>query len=149
MTFQPHEHEGPPWPGSATYGERMWPVPQRVVQVPDVPILADWGHADCVICAKPATEPTRDLTPQPRKDSAAYRARIAKAIGDIELPSTAQPREELRGEALRRAWLDASYQAGAKEVPTPSAREYVNAILLGAVCWAIIGAGVWFIWWLF
>ena len=52
MTFQPHKHEGPPWPGSATYGERMWPAPQRAQRAPDVPILADWGHKDCTICAE-------------------------------------------------------------------------------------------------
>jgi hypothetical protein len=129
MTFQPHEHEGP-----------------RVVQVPDVPILADWGHAACTICAKPATEPARDITPQPHEDSAAYRSRITKAIGDINLPSTVQPREGLRGEALRQAWLNASYQAGAKEVPAVSVRALAIAISLAVVCWAIIGAGVWFVW---
>jgi len=35
----------------------MPPEPIRVVQVPDVPILADWDHANCGICAKVATEP--------------------------------------------------------------------------------------------
>jgi hypothetical protein len=109
MSSQPHEHEGPPT--------------QRVVQVPDVPILADWDHADCAICVKPATEPVRGMTPQPR--------------------------EELRGEALRRAWLNASYQAGAKEVPAVSVHEYVVALMLGALCWAIIGAGVWLVWRMF
>lgn len=118
MSAQPHEHEGPPWPGSATYGERMWPAPQRVVQVPDVPILADWGHADCAICAKPATEPARGITPQPRA--------------------------ELRGEALRRAWLDASY--GMPLEPVVSIRALTKAYALAAVCWAIIAAGVWFVW---
>jgi len=98
----------------------MWPAPQRVVQVPDVPILADWDHADCAICVKPATEPARGMTPQPR--------------------------EELRGEALRRAWIEASYQPRPELIAT---RALVIAYALAAVCWAIIGAGVWFVWRLF
>jgi len=93
MSAQPHEHEGPP---------------QRVVQVPDVPILSDWGHADCAICAKAATEPAR------------------------------------REEALRRAWLNAGYSV--RQEPIVSDRALVIACVLGAVCWAIIGAGVWFVW---
>ena len=105
MTFQPHEHEGP-----------------RVVQVPDVPILADWGHADCAICAKDATEPARGMTPQ----------------------------EDLQGEALRRAWLEGSYGLRPElQEPAVSGRALVIAIALAAVCWAIIGAGVWFVWRLF
>jgi hypothetical protein len=64
----------------------------------------------------------------------------------VRPPVRGQPTEELRGEALRRAWLNASYQAGAKEVPAVSVRALVVAILLAAVCWAIIGAGVWFVW---
>jgi len=103
MTFQPHKHEGPPWPGSATYGERMWPAPQRAQRAPDVPILADWGHKDCTICAE-------------------------------------------QDEELRRAWLDAGYRVR----PQPAVEHALAiAYLLAAVCWAIIGTGVWFVWRLF
>jgi hypothetical protein len=52
--------------------------------------------------------------------------------------------EDLRGEALRRAWLDASY--GMPLEPTVSVRALAIAIAIAAVCWAIIGAGVWFVW---
>jgi hypothetical protein len=59
--------------------------------------------------------------------------------------------EELRGEALRRAWLNASYrvgdyQAGTKEVSAISNRTLVIVYALGALCWAIIGAGMWLVW---
>ena len=59
---------------------------------------------------------------------------------------TLQPRklEELQSEALRRAWLNTSY--GVRPEPPVSVRALVIAISLAAVCWAIIGAGVWFIW---
>jgi hypothetical protein len=54
------------------------------------------------------------------------------------------PMEDLRGEALRRAWIDASYRA--RQEPTMNARGLAIAISLAAVCWAIIGAGVWLVW---
>jgi len=54
------------------------------------------------------------------------------------------PQEELRGEALRRAWLNASYDV--RQEPTPSVRALAIALSLAALCWAIIGAGVWFVW---
>jgi hypothetical protein len=62
--------------------------------------------------------------------------------------------DELQEEALRRAWVNASYraadyQAGAKEVPAVSLRELAIAIAIAALCWAIIGGGVWFVWRLF
>ena len=114
MRAQPHEHEGPPWPGHVAG------TAARHERVPDVAILADWDHADCAICAKPATEPARGMTHQPRK------------------------LEGLRGEALRQAWLDASY--GMPLEPTVRLRAYAIAIMVAALCWAIIGAGVWFVW---
>ena len=59
------------------------------------------------------------------------------------------PQEELRGEALRRAWINAGYrvhnQAVAKEVPVVSGRALAVAIPLAVACWAIIGAIVWFV----
>ena len=55
--------------------------------------------------------------------------------------------DELRGEALRRAWLNTSY--GVRPEPTVSVRALAIAIAIAAVCWAIIGAGVWFVWRLF
>ena len=115
MTSQPHEHEGPPWPGHVAG------TAARHERVPDVAILADWDHADCAICAKAATEPALRVTPQPRK--------------------------ELRGEALRRAWLYAGYSV--RPEPPVSVRALAIAIALAAICWAIIGAGVWFVWRLF
>ena len=52
--------------------------------------------------------------------------------------------EDLQGEAFRRAWLDASY--GMPLEPTVSGRALAIALAIAAVCWAIIGAGVWFVW---
>ena len=47
-------------------------------------------------------------------------------------------------ESLCRAWRDASYRP--RPEPTVSVRALLIAISLAAVCWAIIGAGVWFVW---
>ena len=52
--------------------------------------------------------------------------------------------EDLRGEALRRAWLDAGYSV--RQEPTVRYRPPRIAYVLGALCWAIIGTGVWFVW---
>ena len=50
-------------------------------------------------------------------------------------------------ESLRRAWLDAGYSVRLElQEPPVSVRALVIAISLAAVCWAIIGAGVWLIW---
>ena len=57
------------------------------------------------------------------------------------------PQDDLRGEALRRAWLNTSY--GVRPEPTVSGRALTIAIALAVVCWAIIGTGVWFVWRLF
>jgi hypothetical protein len=60
---------------------------------------------------------------------------------------TPQPREDLRGEALRRAWIDAGFAVPLrKEEPPVNVRALAIAISLAAVCWAIIGAGVWLVW---
>jgi hypothetical protein len=120
MTGQPHKHEGPPT--------------QRVVQVPDVPILADWGHADCVICTGMTSQPRGHVEP------------MAAVRPPVRSLSEAADMKDLRGEALRRAWLNASYQVGAKEVPAVSVRALAKAYALAAVCWAIIFGGAWLIW---
>jgi hypothetical protein len=54
------------------------------------------------------------------------------------------PMEELRGEPLRRAWIDAGYRVQQK--PVVNRRALVKAILSAVVCEAIIGTGVWLVW---
>jgi hypothetical protein len=59
------------------------------------------------------------------------------------------PMDELRGEALRRAWREAGYRVGPQPKPTVNVRALVKAILVAVVCEAIIGAGLWLIWRMF
>jgi hypothetical protein len=77
---------------------------------------------------------------------------------------SAQPREhedDLQGEALRRAWLDASYEVrqepgpmaaktyGVRQGPPVSIRTRAISYALAVVCGAIIYAGVWLVWRMF
>lgn len=65
-----------------------------------------------------------------------------RAIAD----RAARAAEDLRGEALRRAWLEGSYGLRPELEPALNSRALAIAISLAALCWAIIGAGVWLVW---